>query len=297
MTILQEYQEYKESIKNHRMLFSKWDKVSDKVKIKIFLLLLKSLNFLFPKGNIHRLEKSIKFYLGLIDINIDDWNPQQKPPLFLYFGLPSKPWYEPDDYDVFKIVRDILEEGAEDIKSEFLTNIHNKSNFLIPVLDPKEPSAYEYLTDIELTPSQIKNDWLQFDLWGGGEFTQEARSLFPKTVKILSKLESFMDPFEENVIFVLKPGSFLPPHHDAANTYIGCHLGLIIPENCGFRVGSETRSWTEGKTLFFDQSFEHEVWNRSQKERVVLSLQLRHPELSKFENFLYELFRKLFGSS
>ncbi|NJM74239.1 MAG: aspartyl/asparaginyl beta-hydroxylase domain-containing protein, partial [Scytonema sp. RU_4_4] len=34
---------------------------------------------------------------------------------------------------------------------------------------------------------------------------------------------------------------------DATNTYIGCHLGLIIPENCGFKVGSETRSWTEGK--------------------------------------------------
>lgn len=288
MTNLQEYKEYKVSLQNHRVALSK----SDKVKIKIFFLLLKLLIFLFPKGNIHRFEKSLKFYFGLIDINIDDWNPQQKPALFLYLDIPSKPWYEPDDYNVLKIVKNILEEGAKDIKSEFLMNIPNKSNFLIPSLDPSDRSNYEYITDIELPASFKKDDWSIVVLWVDGEFTQKARDFFPKTVNILSKLESFMDPFEEAVIFVLKPGAFLPPHHDGANTYIGCHLGLIIPENCGFRVGSETRSWTEGKTLFFDQSIEHEVWNRSQEERVVLSLQLRHPELSKFENFLYDLFRK-----
>ncbi|OCQ97713.1 hypothetical protein BCD64_06350 [Nostoc sp. MBR 210] len=289
MTNLQEYREYKVSLQRHRVVLSK----SDKVKIKIFFLLLKFLIFLFPKGNIHRFEKSVKFYLGLIDINIDDWNPQQKPALFLYLDLPSKPWYEPDDYDVFRITKNILEEGAKDIKSEFLINLHNKSNFLIPVFDPSDyRSMYGDITDIELPTSYTKDDWLLITLWTDGKFTQEAECLFPKTVNILSKLESYMDPFEEAVIFVLKPGAFLPPHHDGANTYIGCHLGLIIPENCGFRVGSETRSWTEGKTLFFDQSIEHEVWNRSQKERVVLSLQLRHPELSKFENFLYNLLRK-----
>ncbi|MFN6517013.1 MAG: aspartyl/asparaginyl beta-hydroxylase domain-containing protein [Nostoc sp. CreGUA01] len=288
MTNLQEYQEYKVSLQNHRVALSK----SDKVKIKIFFLLLKLLLFLFPKSNAHRFEKSLKFYFGLIDINIDDWNPQQKPALFLYLDLPSKPWYEPDDYNVLKIVTNILEEGAKDIKSEFLMNIPNKSNFLIPSLDPSDRSVYEYITDIELPASFTKDDWSIVVLWVDGKFTEKARYFFPKTVNILSKLESFIDPFEEAVIFVLKPGAFLPPHHDGANTYIGCHLGLIIPENCGFRVGSETRSWTEGKTLFFDQSIEHEVWNRSQEERVVLSLQLRHPELSKFENFLYNLFRK-----
>jgi len=289
VTNLQEYQEYKVSLQNHRVALSK----SDKVKIKIFFLLLKLLNILFPKGHVHRFEKSLKFYLGLIDINIDDWNTQQKPALFFYLGLPSKPWYEPNDYDGLKIVRNILEEGAKDIKSEYLMNLPNKSNFLTTGFEPSDdPSSYENITDIKLPASYTKDDWLGVILWIDGKFTQKARDLFPKTVNILSKLKSFMDPFEEATIYVLKPGAFLPPHHDAANTYIGCHLGLIIPENCGFSVGSETRSWTEGKTLFFDQSIEHEVWNRSQEERVVLSLQLRHPELSKFENFLYDLFRK-----
>ncbi|MCC5666158.1 aspartyl/asparaginyl beta-hydroxylase domain-containing protein [Nostoc sp. CHAB 5784] len=286
MTNLQEDQEYKESLQNDKILPN-----SDNIKIKIFFLLLKSLAFLFPKGNVQRFEKSLKFYLGLI--NIDDCNPQQKPTLFLYLGLPSKPWYEPDDYDVFKIVANTLEESAKEIKSELLINIPNKNDFLIPVIDPSsDRSTYEQFTDIELPASHKKDDWLLFRLWLNGKFTQEARYLFPKTVNILSKLKSFIDPFEDVYFLVLKPGVVLPPHHDTSNAYITCQLGLIIPENCGIRVGSETRSWTEGKTLFFDQSFEHEAWNKSQKERVVLLVHLRHPQLSKLENFLYEFFYK-----
>lgn len=284
MTNLRENQGYKESLQNEKILPN-----SDKLKIKIFFLLLKFLAFLFRKGDVHRFEKSLKFYLGLI--NIEDCNPQQKPALFLYLGLTSKPWYEPDDYEIFKIVANTLEEGAKDIKSELLMNIHNTNNFT-PVIDPSDGSIYQHLTDIELPASHKKDDWLLFRLWLDGKFTQEARYLFPKTVNILSKLKSFIDPFEDVYFLVLKPGVVLPPHHDTSNTYITCQLGLIIPENCGIRVGSETRSWTEGKALFFDQSFEHEAWNKSQKERVVLLVHLRHPELSKLENFLYEFFYK-----
>ncbi|MBW4431914.1 MAG: aspartyl/asparaginyl beta-hydroxylase domain-containing protein [Pelatocladus maniniholoensis HA4357-MV3] len=286
MNNLQEYQQYKESLQNHKILPK-----LDRIKIKVFFLLLKLLDFLFPNSNVHKFENSLKFYLGLIDINIVDWNSQQKPTLFLYLGLTSKPWYQPDDYDVFKIVTNTLEEGAKEIKDELLMNISNKNNFT-PVIDPSDGSIYEHLTDIELPASHKKDDWLLFRLWLDGKFTQKARYLFPKTVNILSKLESFIDPFEDVYFLVLKPGVVLPPHHDTSNVYITCQLGLMIPESCGIRVGSEMRSWTEGKTLFFDQSFEHEAWNKSQKERVVLLVHLRHPELSKFENFLYEFFCK-----
>ncbi len=41
------------------------------------------------------------------------------------------------------------------------------------------------------------------------------------------------------------------------------HLGLIIPDDythCGIRVGSATYNWQKGKSIVFDDSFEHEVW-------------------------------------
>lgn len=45
------------------------------------------------------------------------------------------------------------------------------------------------------------------------------------------------------------------------------------------RVGNETRAWRKGAVLFFDDSWEHEVWNRCRAERVVLQLVMAHPDL------------------
>ncbi len=38
-------------------------------------------------------------------------------------------------------------------------------------------------------------------------------------------------------------------------------------------------SWSAGKILLFDDSFEHEVRNDTDEERVVLLIRLWHPEL------------------
>jgi beta-hydroxylase len=36
------------------------------------------------------------------------------------------------------------------------------------------------------------------------------------------------------------------------------------------RVGLETRSWREGECLVFDDTVEHQAWNRSAKTRFLL---------------------------
>ena len=41
--------------------------------------------------------------------------------------------------------------------------------------------------------------------------------------------------------------------------------------------------WQEGRCLVFDDSFEHEAWNRSDSVRIVLLIQLWHPDLSAAE--------------
>ena len=71
------------------------------------------------------------------------------------------------------------------------------------------------------------------------------------------------------------------------NTRLICHLPLIVPENCGaLRVGNEMRAWTEGEMLIFDDSIQHEAWNDSDKERVVLLFDIWRPELSEEERAL-----------
>ena len=61
------------------------------------------------------------------------------------------------------------------------------------------------------------------------------------------------------------------------------HLPLIVPEDCGFRVGGETRSWREGEAWIFDDTINHEAWNDSDKPRAILICDVWNPYLSVAE--------------
>jgi aspartate beta-hydroxylase len=48
-------------------------------------------------------------------------------------------------------------------------------------------------------------------------------------------------------------------------------------------VGGEIHEWAYGRAVVFDDTYEHEAWNRSAKTRVVLIFDLWHPDLSSVE--------------
>jgi beta-hydroxylase len=70
----------------------------------------------------------------------------------------------------------------------------------------------------------------------------------------------------------LEPGTHIKPHVGYTTSVLRCHLGLVVPEGCALRVGPEVRPWREGKTMVFDDTTEHEAWNRSDDVRIVLLL-------------------------
>src|SRR3546814_9730732 len=67
------------------------------------------------------------------------------------------------------------------------------------------------------------------------------------------------------------------------NTQLICHLPLIVPDGCGLRVGAETRNWREGELLIFDDSFEHEAWNRGTSDRTILLFEIWRPDIDADE--------------
>jgi aspartyl/asparaginyl beta-hydroxylase (cupin superfamily) len=70
---------------------------------------------------------------------------------------------------------------------------------------------------------------------------------------------------------------------------VRCHLGIKVPAgDCAIRVADETRRWDEGRCLVFDDYFEHEAWNRTAADRIVLIVDLWHPALSVTEVALLE---------
>jgi aspartyl/asparaginyl beta-hydroxylase (cupin superfamily) len=85
---------------------------------------------------------------------------------------------------------------------------------------------------------------------------------------------------------LLRPGARIPPHCGLVNTRLICHLPLIVPPDCAFRVGNDTRVPVEGKLWAFDDTIEHEAWNRSDRTRVILLFDIWRPELSDEERRL-----------
>jgi len=67
------------------------------------------------------------------------------------------------------------------------------------------------------------------------------------------------------------------------NARLVCHLPLIVPEGCWFRVGAETRHWKRGEAFVFDDTIEHEALNPSAELRVVFIFDIWHPDLSATE--------------
>jgi beta-hydroxylase len=122
------------------------------------------------------------------------------------------------------------------------------------------------------TDAQWKTYWLT----AVGVDCSENQRRFPETMRILNGI-----PGMKNAFFsILSPGKYIPPHRGAYNGILRFHLGLIVPEpkeKCRIRVAREVRHWEEGKSLVFDDTFNHEVWNETDGIRAVLFVDFARP--------------------
>jgi aspartyl/asparaginyl beta-hydroxylase (cupin superfamily) len=128
-------------------------------------------------------------------------------------------------------------------------------------------------------------DWTAIHLSQYGRAIEVNARHCPRTVALLSRLpQPRIRGCSPNAVFsLLAPGTTIPPHSGVANTRLLCHLPLIVPAGCWFRVGGETRTWERGKAFVFDDTIEHEAANTSGELRVVLIFDVWHPGLGSTE--------------
>ena len=69
---------------------------------------------------------------------------------------------------------------------------------------------------------------------------------------------------------LLGPRAVIHPHTDVGPKALRCHLPLLVPPGCTFKVGDEERRWEEGRCLVFCGASEHAAWNPSGEPRVVM---------------------------
>ena len=127
--------------------------------------------------------------------------------------------------------------------------------------------------------------WGAFHLWKEGKRFDDACARAPKTAALVESLPICqIEDRAPNVFFsILKAGAHIPAHTGVTNVRSVVHLPLVVPDGCEFRVGGEFRQWRLGEAFAFDDTIEHEAWNRSSEDRAVLIIDAWNPYLSENE--------------
>jgi aspartyl/asparaginyl beta-hydroxylase (cupin superfamily) len=199
----------------------------------------------------------------------------QEPTHFHFPGLAEIEFF---DRELFPFL-EALEAAADTIREEFDALIASEQGELVPYI--------QYPDDV---PGQMpllnkSRDWTAIHLLAYGERVEKNARHCPQTLALFQSVDQPRIPGRSpNLMFsLLAPHTHIPPHTGVSNARLVLHLPLIVPENCGFRCGAETRKWVPGEAFVFDDTIEHEAWNDSDCLRVVLIGDLWRPELSAAE--------------
>ena len=128
-------------------------------------------------------------------------------------------------------------------------------------------------------------DWTAIHLIQRGQTVAPNAALCPQTMEFLARMEQpWIEGCGANAMFsLLAPRTAIPPHVGVANFRLLCHLPLIIPGKCWFRVGEEVHDWQLGQAWVFDDTIEHEAVNETDQLRVIMIFDIWHPDLSPAE--------------
>lgn len=202
----------------------------------------------------------------------------QQPKVFYFPGLPQNQFYE---RTVFPWAA-ALEARTPAIRAE-LSAVLETDRFFAPYMQP-HPDRPAF------NNNGLLNDpaWSACHLIQGGEEVPEMAQRCPATLDALRALPlcRIRGRTPTALFSLLRPGAHIPPHNGYLNARLICHLPLIVPGDCALRVGNETRVWRQGELMIFDDSVEHEAWNRSAEKRVVLLFDIWRPELTDTERAL-----------
>jgi aspartate beta-hydroxylase len=145
------------------------------------------------------------------------------------------------------------------------------------------------------SPLDHKLDWGALHLWKDGRRDEAVCARVPKTAAAVEALPLSDLPGRTPTVFfsLLRPGTHLPAHTGVSNVRTIVHLPLIVPPGCAFRVGGETREWEVGRAWAFDDTIEHEAWNRSDQLRAILIFDVWNPYITEVERDLLRGFYRV----
>ena len=195
-----------------------------------------------------------------------------------------------------------VESNYESIRAEYFASVLGQGRETDldsgKVLKPLEPDY-----DVSSKGGEHADDALHSGNWDwhsyvlNGSKNEKFKERCPKTAEVIDTLEKegllFGTPFGFCFFSTLHGNSSIQAHSGPMNLRLRMHLPLVVPkkENAGdqessharpttgIRVADQVREWHEGKAIVLDDSYIHEVWNDANSPRVLLLLDLWHPDV------------------
>jgi aspartate beta-hydroxylase len=216
------------------------------------------------------------------------YNPE---PSFMYFPeIPAIEFFERVEFPWL----DAIEAATDDIRTELTTVLVSDRAGLEPYISyPEQGVPLDQWKELNKS-----RRWSAYFLWNQGVPQPAHLARCPRTAEVLKRAPQCDVPGHGPTAFfsILEPGTHIPPHSGVTNTRLTVHLPLIVPPDCAFRVGSETREWSAGEAWVFDDTIEHEAWNRSDAPRAVLIFDIWNPFLSEAERDLVRAATEVVGT-
>ncbi len=247
---------------------------ADKAALADFLRArVASLRQQFSAEPLHRFDQGLEVLAGVKK------RYQPEPITFAFPQLPPIQFFERRQFPWLER----LEAATDEIRNELLAVMREDQHEFRPYVTyrPGEPVNQWQELNHSLR-------WSSYFLWRSGRRIDEHCLRCPDTTAVLASLPTADLPnYAPTAMFsALSPRTVIPPHTGETNVRLVVHLPLIVPGDCYFRVGNETREVREGHAWVFDDTFEHEAHNNSEQPRIILIFDVWNPQLSPAEQEL-----------
>jgi ornithine lipid ester-linked acyl 2-hydroxylase len=153
-----------------------------------------------------------------------------------------------------------------------------------PVIQRELAAVLRFRDDIPpfqaFSPDQKRiaygEQWKVFMFYGFRYRADRNCARCPETARLLARIPRLQTAW----FSILAPRATIPAHRGITKGLVRAHLGLRVPrdrDQCWMRVGDRTVHWDEACCVLFDDTYDHEVRNDTDEERVVLLLDVDRP--------------------
>jgi len=152
---------------------------------------------------------------------------------------------------------------VRDIESQWQT-IRTEFNELLPQTIPAAQQISE-----EQARITTGHQWKTYVFSAFGRKATENCARCPETTRLVEQIPGMVSA----MFSVLAPHAHIRHHRGVFKGVLRYHLALTVPRHpslSAIRVGDEVKHWSEGTSLIFDDTHDHEAWNNSDETRVVL---------------------------